>query len=153
MSTSKQSGLAEDLAQGVRDSMMTAADAGFAKSQAEVPVGATSGLKQSGVAPQWDGDALVWGYTSEYAEWVEDGTDPRDRFPLKGGGEGTESIQLWARRVLGDESLWYPVARKIKEEGTDPQPFVEPGIKEMRRYLRQNSLSDRVKAERSGGEP
>lgn len=39
-----------------------------------------------------------------------------------------EELREWCRLKLGDESLAGAVAKKIYEQGTDPQPFIRPVI-------------------------
>ena len=115
--------------------MRDAADAGFAVSQDEVSHGATSGLSMSGVPPQWVGNSIVWGYTADYAEYVEKGTRPH-WIPLRAMPE----LKRWARRVLGNEGAAWAVRSKIAQEGTEAQPFVQPGIDAMKRHLRQTGI-------------
>lgn len=136
------SGLARDLSMGTRRFMRDAADHGFTISQREVPVGATSGLKLSGAEPGWIGDAIVWGYTAPYTRDVHDGQEPHLVQDMEG-------LKLWARRVLQDESLAWPVRDKIEEEGTDPQPFVEKGRDAQREFMHQHRVTDYVEDERS----
>lgn len=52
----------------------------------------------------------------------EFGTDPF--FPPP------SELRDWARRVLGDESAAYPVARSISETGIDEQPYLRPAFEE-----------------------
>ena len=53
----------------------------------------------------------------------EFGTDPGHFPPIS-------ALRGWARRVLGDESAAYPVARSIAETGLDAQPFLGPAFRE-----------------------
>jgi len=53
----------------------------------------------------------------------EFGTDPGHFPPIS-------ALRGWARRVLGDESAAYPIARSIAETGLDAQPFLEPALRE-----------------------
>ena len=39
-------------------------------------------------------------------------------------------LRDWARRVLGDESAAYPVARSIAETGLDEQPYLRPAVRD-----------------------
>lgn len=39
-------------------------------------------------------------------------------------------LRDWARRVLGDEGLAYPVAESIAETGLDEQPYLRPAFEE-----------------------
>ncbi len=43
-----------------------------------------------------------------------------------------DAIKLWCLRVLGDESAAWPIAMKIKEEGTPAQPFLFPAAEHER---------------------
>lgn len=129
-----------DGAAGVRDgtkaALFDAADAGFAKSQEEVPVGATAGLKHSGFEPQEAPDGSIqWGYTAEYTLPVVDGSAPH-WIPLS----AMPSLKRWARRVLGDESAAWAVRRKIAAEGTPAQDFITPAIETMRARLRSTGI-------------
>jgi hypothetical protein len=89
---------------------------------------------RSGVPPKALSDgSVVWGYNAPYAEDVEEGTPPHwieDIEPLKG----------WARRVLGDEQLAYPVRRSIAKFGTKPQPYAEPGVDTMKMAIKNSEL-------------
>lgn len=138
----RQAGLAEDIEQGVINGLLNAADAGFEESQDRVAVD-TGDLRFSGVAPEWTGEAVVWGYTAPHADDVERGTPPH-HVPV-------EDLRTWARRVLGNEDLAGPVSDKIAEEGTDPQPFVEPGVTRMQRRLDQTGLKAWIQRERGRG--
>lgn len=53
----------------------------------------------------------------------ESGTEP-GHFPPP------SALRGWARRVLGDESAAYPVARSIAESGLDEQPYLRPAFRE-----------------------
>ena len=53
----------------------------------------------------------------------EFGTDP-GYFPPP------SALRDWARRVLGDESAAYPVAKSISETGLDEQPYLRPAFEE-----------------------
>lgn len=60
----------------------------------------------------------IVGTNCGYGFYVEKGTSPH--WPPRG------PIELWAKRVLGDEKLAFVVARAIAERGTDPQPYLYP---------------------------
>jgi len=90
------------------------------------PVG-VSGNLQSSLRSTVDsvGETLLEihvGSTANYAAAVEKGTDPH--FPPP------SALRDWARSVLGDEDLAYPVARSIAENGTEAQPFLEPAFED-----------------------
>ena len=119
---------AEGVTEGTKKAMRDAADVGFGVSQNKVPHGADSTLANSGFAPEWRGEnRVVWGYAATYAEYVEKGTSAH--YPP------IEPLKKWARRVLGDEGAAYAVQQKIGQEGTDAQPFIEPGAQRQARYL------------------
>lgn len=127
------------LKQGLEESILDAADAGFEKSQQNISNGPTDTgkLLQSGIQPRQNRDGSVeWGYAAEYARYVEFGTAPHwpPIEPLKG----------WARRVLGDESLAYAVQKSIAENGTPAQPFFRPGVETMRRRLKSINIESRI---------
>lgn len=140
VSADSMRGLSSDVSRAVRLGLLDAADKGFQESQQEAPVGATSGLKMSGVQPVRRGDSIVWGYTAPYAEYVEMGTEPH--WPP------IDPLLLWARRVLSDEGAGYAVQAKIADEGTDPQPYVRQGVEAMRDHLEQTGLKGFITRER-----
>jgi len=125
------------VADGTRAAILEAVQAGFAKSQAEVPE-ATGALRESGELVETPQGARFT-YDSEYARYVEGGTEPH--YPP------IEPLKRWAGRVLGDESIAYALQKKIGEEGTEPQPFVRPGIEAMKRRLRREGISPYIEEE------
>lgn len=128
---------ARGVRQGVRRALRDAADAGFGTSQQLVPHGATSLLANSGFPPQeMDGGGWRWGYSAEHARFVEEGTTPHPP-PI-------DPLKKWARRVLGDESAAWAVQQKIAEEGTDAQPFVQPGVEAQKAHLKAKGISARI---------
>ncbi|QLG62829.1 hypothetical protein [Halorarum salinum] len=139
--TRRTSNLGQKVSRGVRRGMREAADVGYAVSQDEAPKdrGAGGGLMGSGVEPTWVGDTLVWGYTAEHARPVEDGTAPH--YPP------IEPLKGWARRVLGDEGAAYAVQETIAQEGTEAQPYVEPGFEANAAELRQRGLTEHIDGE------
>lgn len=131
--------VSEAVRPAVTQLLLDAADAGFAKSQEEVPVDRGT-LLASGVPPQVQPDgSVVWGYNAPYAEPVEEGSVPHwpPIDPLRG----------WARRVLGDEQAAYAVQHTIAEKGTDPQPFVAPGVDVMRLQMKSAQWGDYLEDE------
>ncbi|MFW5902910.1 MAG: HK97 gp10 family phage protein [archaeon] len=60
----------------------------------------------------------------KYGKDIEYGTSPHYVSP--------EALKGWSRRVLGDEGASYPVAKKIAQEGTNPQPYFRPALKEVK---------------------
>ena len=63
------------------------------------------------------------GTNREGAAAQELGTDP-GHFPPP------SALRDWARRVLGDESAAYPVAKSISETGLEEQPYLRPAFEE-----------------------
>jgi len=86
----------------------------------EAPVGATGDLRRSIQIFQRADDSVLLGTRLGYASYVNDGTEPHTP-PF-------EPIQVWARRVLGDESAAGAVWNKIREEGTEGDHYVERAI-------------------------
>jgi len=64
---------------------------------------------------------------TDYGVYVEFGTRPH--FPP------LEPIKDWARRVIGDEGVAFPIARKISREGTEAQPFLRPALDEFQSQM------------------
>lgn len=121
---------------GVKRALFDAADKGFAKSQEDVPVGATAGLKHSGFQPEEAPDGSIqWGYSSEYTLPVIDGSAPH-WIPMR----AMPDLRKWARRVLGDESAAWGVRAKIAEEGTEAQDFITPALEVMRAHLQSEGI-------------
>lgn len=86
----------------------------------EAPVGATGDLRRTiQIFQRGDGEVLL-GTRIGYAEDVVKGQPPHT--------PDFEAIQVWARRVLGDEDAAGAVFRKIQREGTDPNDFVGRAI-------------------------
>ena len=86
----------------------------------EAPTGATGDLRRSIQLFQTGGREVLLGTRLGYAAYVNDGTRPHTP-PF-------EPIQVWARRVLGDESAAGAVFRKIQQEGTEADPYVDRAI-------------------------
>jgi len=124
---------AEDVRQAERQRRMDAATKGFAVSQELVPEDRGT-LRQSGFQPELRGDDVVYGYEAPYAEPMEFGTAPFTP-PLR-------PLKEWAGRVLGDESLGYPVQQKIAQEGIDAQPFLRPSAEEANAWLDSHPLGE-----------
>ena len=122
----------DDVMQAHRERLEQAGELGFAISQNEVPVDRGT-LKQSGFPPEFREDDLVFGYTADYAEPMEDGTDPFQP-PI-------QPLLEWSQRVSGDTGLGYYVAtQKIPEEGIDAQPYLAPAAERMQTWLDNNGL-------------
>jgi len=86
----------------------------------ESPVGATGDLQRSWQIFLTGRGRVVLGSRIGYADDVNDGTEPHE--------PDFQQIKIWARRVLGDESAAGPVWRKIKEEGTEPNPYIDRSL-------------------------
>jgi len=129
------------LDRGMRRYRLDGAQKGFNVSQEHVPHGATSFLaNQSAQEPTVMDDGTVWwGYLADYAKDVEEGTPPHIA-PF-------DAIERWARRVLGSEAAAGGVWRNIAREGTDPQPYVEPGVKAMRDWFRAQDATTYIEVE------
>lgn len=67
------------------------------------------------------------GSNNDAAAPQEFGTEPH--FPP------VSALRDWARRVLGDESAAYPVARSIAETGLDAQPYLRPAFEDNMTYV------------------
>lgn len=72
----------------------------------------------------------VVGSGLKYAPHVEFGTRPH--FPP------LAPIKAWAKRKLNNEKAAWPVAKKISEKGTKPQPFLFPAYEAERPKLIEN---------------
>ena len=83
----------------------------------EAPTGATGDLQRSIQIFETRTGQIVLGTRLPYAQFVNDGTRPHTP-PF-------EPIQVWARRKLGDEDAAGAVWNKIRQEGTDANPFVD----------------------------
>jgi len=116
---------------GTREALHSAAQVGFAESQRLVAE-ASGDLKQSGALRRSDTSA-TFGYDADHAPYVEGGTDPH--WPP------IEPLQEWAELVLGDRSAAWPIQKKIAEEGTPPQPFIQPGFEAMARELQRRGIT------------
>lgn len=124
---------AEDVYQAHRKRVKDAADLGFAVSQEEVPVD-TGELQQSGFPPEWRGEDIVFGYTAEHAEEMEEGTPPGSYPPV-------EPLERWGQRIGKGAAFGRWVAQvKIPEEGIDAQPYLSPAEARMRPWLDNHGL-------------
>jgi len=65
----------------------------------------------------------VVGVGEKYGLQVEKGRKPGSMPPVK-------PIERWASLKLGAPGAGYVIARKIKEQGTKAQPFVEPSYRD-----------------------
>ena len=130
---------------GTKSAMKEAAGAGFQKSQELVPID-TSELLMSGIPPHEDERGnIVWAYDAPWALPVEYGSRPHwipDRY--------MDRLKGWARRVLGDESAAYAVRHKIANHGTEPQPYVRPGVEVQRLVLKGTGVATHIREEIPG---
>ena len=83
----------------------------------EAPTGATADLQRSFQIFRRSSGEIVLGSRLQYAEFVQTGTRPHTP-PF-------EPIAIWARRKLGDESAAWAVWHKIRQQGTDANPYVD----------------------------
>lgn len=125
--------------EGTEQALLDAATVGFDATQAAIADRATDTgqLLRSGVPPEVQSDgSVVFGYTADYAPYVDQGTAPHwaPIAPLLG----------WARRVLGDESAAYGVQRTIAREGTEGVHFARDGVDAIRAHLASRGLAGRI---------
>lgn len=82
----------------------------------EAPVGATGRLQDSFQLFRTE-DGVVWlGTRVPYAKGVWKGRPPHQA--------DFDSLQVWARRVVGSEDAAGPIWRHIAREGTEPNDYV-----------------------------
>jgi hypothetical protein len=112
--------LRQDLGDEVGDFLLELSNEIVNEMKQEAPVGATGDLRRSIQLFQQSEDVVYLGTRLSYAQYVWKGTEPHTP-PF-------EPIQVWSRRVLGDESAAGAVWQSIRQEGTDPNPFVERAI-------------------------
>jgi len=95
----------------------------------------TGQLERSGFRPTRRADgAIEFGWAAEYAQYVNDGTEPH-WVPIA-------ELLGWARRVLGDESAAYAVQQKIAERGTGAVEFVDEALAAMGDYATTHGIDD-----------
>lgn len=109
--------LEADLGAEVRALLLEVANEFVNNLRREAPTGATGDLRRSMQIFRANDGRVVLGSRIGYAMDVNDGTAPHVA--------DFDQIQVWARRVLGDQSAAGPVWRKIAEEGTDANPYVD----------------------------
>jgi hypothetical protein len=123
----------EDVLQAHRDRVKDAADLGFSVSQEEVPVD-TGTLKQSGFAPEFRGENVVFGYTARQALPMEEGTAPGHTPPV-------EPLMRWAERIGKSPGFGVYVATQvIPEQGVQAQPYLSPAAERMVPWLNNHGL-------------
>ncbi|AHG00920.1 hypothetical protein HALLA_12110 [Halostagnicola larsenii XH-48] len=134
---------AGNVRRGTRKALRDAADRGFEVSQEHVSHGADSFLANSGYPPEELADGTwEWGYSAGYAAAVEDGSEPH-WIPV----HAMDGLERWSRRILGDEGAAWAVRHKIAKEGTEANPFVEPGKEAQEAYLQARGISASVERE------
>jgi hypothetical protein len=100
----------------------------------EAPTGATGSLQQSFQIFRRSDGVIFLGTRIPYAFDVWKGQPPHT--------PDFDAIEVWSRRVLGDESAAGPVFRKIQTEGTEPNDFVGRAIDNTMERVGQFRLSD-----------
>jgi len=128
--------IAEGTKQAQLERILDGADKGFAVSQELVPQDQGK-LLQSGFNPTIRNGSIVWGYSGpDYVRDVEFGTGPRP-VPM-------QPLMEWGDRVLGSRQAGAKVAQKIRERGQNEQPFVRPGVEDMKQWIKNHSISDYI---------
>jgi hypothetical protein len=112
--------LERELDAETREIVLELANAIVNEMKVEAPVGATGDLRRSIQIFKRDDDSVLLGTRIGYAAAVNEGRGPHT--------PDFDALQVWARRKLGDESAAGPVFRKIREEGTEANPYVERAI-------------------------
>jgi hypothetical protein len=112
--------LERELDAETREIVLELANAIVNEMKVEAPVGATGDLRRSIQIFQRADDSVLLGTRIDYAAAVNEGRGPHT--------PDFDALQVWARRVLGDESAAGPVFRKIREEGTEANPYVERAV-------------------------
>lgn len=113
---------------GIDEGLNDIVDLIFEKSQRLVPRDEST-LAKSCVPIRYDWlEKEIW-YRAFYAEYIEYGTDPRERMPP------VDAIERWVKRkgiVKGRNirSTAFAIARSIQKNGTQPHPFLRPAVHE-----------------------
>jgi len=124
---------AADVLQAHRKRVKDAAKLGFSVSQEHVPVD-TGTLQQSGFAPEFRGEDVVFGYTARQAAPMEFGTEPGHTPPI-------EPLKRWAERIGKDPGFGVYVATQvIPENGVQAQPYLRPAAERMGPWLDNHGL-------------
>lgn len=100
----------------------------------EAPVGATGRLQESFQLFRREDGVVFLGTRVPYARGVWKGRPPHT--------PDFDAIQVWARRVIGDESAAGPVYKKIQQEGTEPNDFVGRAVDNALERVGQLRFSD-----------
>lgn len=112
--------LERELGSEVQEFVLEVANEIVNQMKQEAPVGATGDLQRSIQIFRTGDGTVVLGTRIEYAMDVWKGTPPHT--------PDFESIKVWSRRKLGDESLAGPVFKSIQKNGTEPNDFVGRAI-------------------------
>lgn len=129
-----------DIEPGTKEAMQNAADAGFEVTETLVPYGATGELQAGLHEPEETPNGNIeWGSSAPHTLPVEYGSRPH-WIPMS----AMEGLKYWARLVLGDEDAAWAVRQKIAQFGTQPQPFIRPGVERMRAVLRGTGVATYV---------
>lgn len=130
------SDLGNKLTDGARAGLKQAVEEGFRVSQEKAPVD-TGELKQSGEIVD-TGDVITFRYTADHALLVESGTEPHPIEPVD------------AEKLVFEIDGETIVTDHVDHPGTEPQPYVQPGFREMARQLRGRGLSPHIDGELGG---
>jgi hypothetical protein len=126
--------LEQELGAAASDVALEVANTLVNELKVEAPTGATGSLQNS-IQIFRTGDGVVWlGTRIPYAKGVWKGKPPHT--------PDFDAIEVWARRVLGDESAAGPVYRKIQQEGTEGDDFVGRAIENTIDRVGQFRLND-----------
>lgn len=138
ISAEKSDDIGDAVTTGVQNGLRDAAQAGFAASQAAVPVD-SGALKASGELVERGDGAVTFRYTADYAAAVEGGTEPHPIEP--------DDADVLAFEVEDGTTVF---TTHVDHPGTEPQPFVQPGFEAMARELRRRGLSPAIDGELGG---
>jgi len=112
--------LEKELGKETRDILLDLSSDIINELKRNAPTGATGDLQRSYQIFYRSDSEIVLGSNISYASFVDTGTAPHTP-PFA-------PIQKWARRVLNDESAAGAVWQKIRQEGTDPNPYIDESI-------------------------
>jgi len=118
----------ESLGLGIDKGLDDIVDLIFEKSQRLVPRDEST-LAKSCLPIRYDWlEKEIW-YRAFYAEYIEYGTDPRERMPP------VDAIERWVKRkgiASGKDArgVAFAIAKSIQKSGTQPQPFLRPARNE-----------------------
>lgn len=153
VSTTSADSVGDAVRDGYRDGLRDAVAAGFERSQEEVPVD-TGELKDSGEIVD-TGDTITFRYTADHAIPVEAGTSPHTiegnpllAFIWEDPPQAVSDMFPQARDAGGRfASGRQAILPEVEHPGTDPQPYIQPGFREMALWLRKRGLSPAIAAE------